>query len=413
MGELDKAVKLPGVSNMWTMPIRGRIDMLSTGIPTPVGIKVLGPDLEEIQRIGEKLEMALKDVPGTRNIFAERVTGGYYLDFNIRRDEIARYGLTVEEVEAVLETAIGGMTITTTVEGRERFAVNVRYYRDFRSDLGPLKRVLVPTMSGAQIPLGQLVDLKVSSGTTMVRSEEGELAGYVKIDVAGRDIGSYVRDLKKVVAEKVQVPPGYHLVWSGQYEFMERASERLKIVIPLTLLIVFILLYFNTAHVGKVFIVLLAVPFSLIGAFWYIYLLGYNLSVAVWVGIIALAGVDAETGVIMLLYLDNAYDGVAQHDEGRMRGREDLEESICEGAVKRYSPKMMTVMAIIMGELPIMWSHGAGADVMKRIAAPMIGGIVTSFVLELIIYPVIFEIWRGRKIRRMLKAETEKIEPTV
>jgi copper/silver efflux system protein len=396
--ELDKAVKMPGVSNAWTMPIKARTDMLSTGIRTPVGIKVLGPKLEEIQRIGEHLESVLKDVPGTRNIFAERVTGGYYLDFNIRRDEIARYGLTIEDVEAVLETAIGGMTVTTTVEGRERYPVNIRYYRDFRSDLGPLKRVLVPTMSGAQIPLGQLVDLKLSSGTTLVRSEEGELAAYVFIDVTGRDIGGYVQELKKIVAEKVQVPPGYHLVWSGQYEYMERAKERLKIVIPLTLLIVFILLYFNTAHIGKVFMVLLAVPFSLIGAFWCIYLLGYHLSVAVWVGIIALAGVDAETGVIMLLYLDTAYE--KWRSQGRLRSLKDLQECISEGAVKRVRPKMMTVMAIIMGLLPIMWSHGAGADVMKRIAAPMIGGIVTSFVLELIVYPVIFEIWKGRDLRQ-------------
>jgi Cu(I)/Ag(I) efflux system membrane protein CusA/SilA len=411
INELDKAVKMPGVSNAWTMPIKARTDMLSTGIRTPVGIKVLGPKLEEIQRIGEHLETVLKDVPGTRNIFAERVTGGYYLDFNIRRDEIARYGLTVEDVEVVLETAIGGMTVTTTVEGRERYPVNIRYYRDFRSDLGPLKRVLVPTMSGAQIPLGQLVDLKLSSGTTLVRSEEGELAAYVFIDVTDRDIGSYVKDLKKIVAEKVQIPPGYHLVWSGQYEYMERAKERLKIVIPLTLLIVFILLYFNTAHVGKVFIVLLAVPFSLIGAFWCIYLLGYHLSVAVWVGIIALAGVDAETGVIMLLYLDHAFE--KWKSQGRMGSLKELQEAISEGAVKRVRPKMMTVMAIIMGLLPIMWSHGSGADVMKRIAAPMIGGIVTSFILELIVYPVIYEIWRGREIRKLLKAGNAKIEPSV
>jgi Cu(I)/Ag(I) efflux system membrane protein CusA/SilA len=409
--ELDKAVKMPGVSNAWTMPIKARTDMLSTGIRTPVGIKVLGPKLEEIQRIGEHLETVLKDVPGTRNIFAERVTGGYYLDFNIRREEIARYGLTVEDVEAVLETAIGGMTVTTTVEGRERYAVNIRYYRDFRSDLGSLKRVLVPTRSGAQIPLGQLVDIKLSSGTTLVRSEEGELAAYVFIDVTGRDIDGYVKELKRIVAEKVQVPPGYHLVWSGQYEYMERAKERLKIVIPLTLLIVFILLYFNTAHVGKVFMVLLAVPFSLIGAFWFVYLLGYHLSVAVWVGIIALAGVDAETGVIMLLYLDTAYE--KWRGQGRLRSLNDLRECISEGAVKRVRPKMMTVMAIIMGLLPIMWSHGAGADVMKRIAAPMIGGIVTSFVLELIVYPVIFEIWRGREIRKMLKTGNGQIEPSV
>ena len=410
IGELDKAVKMPGVSNAWTMPIKARTDMLSTGIRTPVGIKVLGPKLDEIQRIGERLETVLKDVPGTRNIFAERVTGGYYLDFNIRREEIARYGLTVEEVEAVLETAVGGMTVTTTVEGRERFPVNIRYYRDFRSDLGALKRVLVPTMSGAQIPLGQLVDIKMSTGTTLVRSEEGELAGYVFIDVTDRDIGSYVQDLKRIVAEKVQVPAGYHLVWSGQYEYMERAKERLKIVIPLTLLIVFILLYFNTAHVGKVFLVLLAVPFSLIGAFWCVYLLGYHLSVAVWVGIIALAGVDAETGVIMLLYLDTAYE--KWRKEGRLRSLQDLRDAVSEGAVKRVRPKMMTVMAIIMGLLPIMWSHGAGADVMKRIAAPMIGGIVTSFALELIIYPVIFEIWKGRAIRRAMDG-TARVDPQV
>ena len=405
INELDQAVKLPGVSNMWTMPIKARIDMLSTGIRTPVGIKVLGPKLEEIQRIGEQLETALKDVPGTRNIFAERVTGGYYLDFNIRRDEIARYRLNVEDVESVLETAIGGMTITTTVEGRERFQVIIRYYRDFRSDLPALKRVLVSTMSGAQIPMEQLVDIKLTTGPMSVKSEEGELAGYVFIDVTGRDIGSYVKDLKKVAAEKVQIPPGYHLVWSGQYEYMERAKERLMIVIPLTLLIVFILLYFNTAHVGKVFIVLLAIPFSLIGAFWYIYLLGYNLSVAVWVGIIALAGVDAEAGVILLLYLDQAYE--KWKGQGRMRSLQDLHGAINEGAVSRVRPKMMTVMAIIMGLLPIMWSHGAGADVMKRIAAPMIGGIITSFIFGMIIYPVIFEIWRGREVRKRAKEGKE------
>jgi Cu(I)/Ag(I) efflux system membrane protein CusA/SilA len=383
---------MPGVSNAWTMPIKARTDMLSTGIRTPVGIKVLGPKLEELQRIGEHLETVLKGVPGTRNIFAERVTGGYYLDFNIRREEIARYGLTVEDVEAVLETAIGGMTVTTTVEGRERYPVNIRYYRDFRSDLGPLKRVLVPAMNGAQIPLGQLVDIKMSSGTTLVRSEEGELAAYVFIDVTDRDIGSYVQDLKKIVAEKVQVPAGYHLVWSGQYEYMMRAKERLKIVIPVTLLIVIVLLYFNTRNVVKIAIVLLAVPFSLIGAFWLIYLLGYNMSVAVWVGIIALAGVDAETGVVMLLYLDQAFERFKA--AGRMNTLHDLQAAVEDGAVKRIRPKMMTVMAILMGLLPIMWSHGAGADVMKRIAAPMVGGVVTSFVLELLIYPVIFTVWK-------------------
>jgi len=287
--------------------------------------------------------------------------------------------------------------VTTTIEGRERFPVNVRYFRGLRDSMEGLRRVLVSTPMGAQVPITQLVDLRLSSGTTLIRSEGGELVGYVYVDVADRDIGSYVADAQRVVAEKVKLPQGYHLVWSGQFEYMERAKERLKLVIPLTLLIVFVLLYFNTASVTKVFIVLLAVPFSLIGAFWLIYLLGYNLSVAVWVGIIALAGVDAETGVIMLLYLDHAYEKWCK--AGRMRTMEDLQEAISEGAVKRIRPKMMTVMAILMGLLPIMWSHGAGADVMKRIAAPMIGGVVTSFLLELIVYPVIFEVWRGRQLQ--------------
>jgi Cu(I)/Ag(I) efflux system membrane protein CusA/SilA len=407
--ELKEAVKMPGVSDYWTMPIDARIGMLATGIRTQLGIKVLGPKLEDIQRIGEQLERVLREVPGTRNVLAERVTGGYYLDFIVRRDEIARYGLTVEEVHAVLETAVGGMTVTTTVEGRERYPVIIRYFRDFRDDLGPLKRVLVSSSSGAKVPLGQLVDLKITTGSSMVRSEGGELAGYVTFGVEGRDIGTLVKDLKRIVAEKVTVPPGYHLVWSGQYEYLERAWERLKIVIPLTVLIVFLLLYFNTAHVGKVFIVLLAVPFSLVGAFWLIYLLGYHLSVAVWVGIIALAGVDAETGVIMLLYLDAAYE--KRKKEGRLKSLSDLQEAIQEGAVKRIRPKMMTVMAIIMGLLPIMWSQGAGADVMKRIAAPMIGGIVTSFILELVIYPVIFEMWKGRTLNRQIKEPGKEIKP--
>lgn len=394
--ELDQALQIPGVTNAWTMPIKARTDMLSTGIRTPVGIKVLGPKLETIQRIGQEIEAVLKPVRGTRSVFAERVVGGYYLDFKIKRDEIARYGLTVTDVEEVIETAIGGSTVTTTIEGRERFPVNVRYFRGLRDNLDDLRRVLVSTPTGAQIPITQLVDLKLSSGTTLIRSEAAELVGYVYVDVADRDIGGYVAEAQQVVAEQVQLSQGYHLIWSGQFEYMERAKERLKYVIPLTLLIVFILLYFNTASITKVCIVLLAVPFSLIGAFWLTYLLGYNLSVAVWVGIIALAGVDAETGVIMLLYLDHAYD--KWRDAGRMRTTADLQEAISEGAVKRVRPKMMTVMAILMGLLPIMWSHGAGADVMKRIAAPMIGGVVTSFLLELVVYPVIFEIWRGRRL---------------
>jgi Cu(I)/Ag(I) efflux system membrane protein CusA/SilA len=402
--EMDRALKIPGVSNSWTMPIRGRIDMLTTGIRTPVGIKILGPKLESIEKIGADIENAVRNVPGTRNVFAERILGGFYLDFDINRSEVARYGLTVGEVEDVIETAIGGMNVTRTIEGRERFPVNVRYARDLRTDSQSLDRVLVAGPNGSQIPLAQLAKIRVTPGPPLVRSEAGELAGYVYVDVAGRDLGTYVNDAMKAVSEKVKVPAGYHLDWSGQYEYMQRANERLKYVIPLTLFLIVLLLYINTNSITKLLIVLLAVPFSLVGAFWMIYLLGYNLSVAVAVGIIALAGVDAETGVVMLLYLDLAYH--KWRDEGRIRSLEDLKEAVIEGAVKRVRPKMMTVMAILMGLLPIMWSRGTGADVMKRIAAPMVGGIVTSFLMELLIYPVIFTIWKwNREIRPDLQKE--------
>jgi Cu(I)/Ag(I) efflux system membrane protein CusA/SilA len=325
-------------------------------------------------------------------VFAERVTGGYYIDFTVKRDQIARYGLTVQDVEMVIESAIGGANVTTTIEGRERYPVNVRYQRSFRADVNALKRVLISTPGGAQIPLDQVAMIALTTGPTVIRTEQAQLLGYVYVDVADRDIGGYVADAKAAVANLVTMPDGYYVEWSGQYEYMLRATERLKIVIPLTLLLVIVLLYFNTGNIIKVAIVLLAVPFSLIGAFWLIYLLDYNLSVAVWVGIIALAGVDAETGVVMLLYLDQAYDKFRK--EGRMTSRQDLHDAVEEGAVKRIRPKMMTVMAILLGLLPIMWSHGAGADVMKRIAAPMVGGVVTSFALELLVYPVIFVIWK-------------------
>ncbi len=390
--ELDQTVRLPGVVNAWTMPIKGRVDMLSTGIRTPVGIKIFGPKLETINEIGTQIEGAIASVAGTRNVFAERVTGGYYLDFTIKRDQIARYGLTIQDVEMVIESAIGGANITTTIEGRERFPVSVRYQRAYRSDLNTLKRTLIATPGGAQIPIEQVADISVSSGPTVIRTEQAQLLGYVYVDVAGRDIGGYVEDAKRVVAEMVKLPEGYTLEWSGQYEYMMRAAARLRIVIPVTLLIVIVLLYFSTRSAAKILIVLLAVPFSLIGAFWLIYLLGYNMSVAVWVGIIALAGVDAETGVVMLLYLDQSF---AQFKAaGRMNSLADLQEAVEDGAVKRIRPKMMTVMAILMGLLPIMWSHGAGADVMKRIAAPMVGGVVTSFALELLIYPVVYTLWK-------------------
>ncbi len=390
--ELDKLVRLPGVANAWTMPIKARVDMLSTGIRTPVGIKIFGPKLDTINAIGAQIEGALGSVKGTRNVFAERVTGGYYMDFKVRRDQIARYGLTVGDVEMVIESAIGGANVTTTIEGRERFPVNVRYQRYYRTDVSTLRRTLIATPGGAQVPLEQVADISLSTGPTVIRTEQAQLLGYVYVDVADRDIGSYVDEAKRVVGQMVKLPEGYYLEWSGQYEYMMRAAERLKIVIPVTLLIVIVLLYFNTGNPVKIAIVLLAVPFSLVGAFWLLFLLGYNMSVAVWVGIIALAGVDAETGVVMLLYLDHAFDRFKA--EGRMNSLRDLQDAVEDGAVKRIRPKMMTVMAILMGLLPIMWGHGAGADVMKRIAAPMVGGVITSFILELLIYPVIFTVWK-------------------
>jgi len=390
--ELDRLVRVPGVANAWTMPIKGRVDMLSTGIRTPVGVKIFGPKLETINDIGAQIEGALGSVRGTRNVFAERVTGGYYVDFTIKREQIARYGLSIQDVQMVIESAIGGSNITTTIEGRERFPVNVRYQRYYRSDINTLKRTLIATPAGAQIPIQQVADITLTTGPTVIRTEQAQLLGYVYVDVADRDIGSYVDEAKGVVGQMVKLPEGYYLEWSGQYEYMLRAKARLRVVIPVTLLLVIVLLYFNTRNPAKIAIVLLAVPFSLIGAFWLIWLLGYNLSVAVWVGIIALAGVDAETGVVMLLYLDQAYDKFRK--AGRMKTLHDLQEAVEDGAVKRIRPKMMTVLAILMGLLPIMWSQGAGADVMKRIAAPMVGGVVTSFALELLIYPVIFTLWK-------------------
>jgi len=407
VAEMDKTLRLPGVANAWTMPIKNRIDMLSTGIRTPVGIKIFGPDLSKIEEIGKHIEMVLQPIPGTRTVYAERVTGGYYLDFELKREEIARYGLVLDDVQMIIESAIGGESITTTVEGRERYPVSVRYARELRDDVDRLKRVLIPAMNGAQVPLGQLAELRLTSGPAMIRDEDAQLSGYVYVDMTGRDIGSYVEEAKEKVAQQVQLPPGYTLLWSGQYEYMQRAKERLIYVVPFTLLVIFLLLYINFKSVARCVIVLLAVPFSLIGAFWFLYLLGYNMSVAVWVGIIALAGVDAETGVIMLLYLEHAYE--KWRSEGRMRTIEDLKEAIIEGAVKRIRPKVMTIMAILMGLLPIMWSHGAGADVMKRIAAPMIGGVITSFLLELLVYPAIFEIWRGWKMRS-LSVENRQIQ---
>ena len=398
INEMDAALKIPGISNSWTMPIKGRIDMLTTGIRTPVGIKILGPDLKVIEKIGEEMERALKDVPGTRNIYAERVVSGYFYDFVIDRREAARYGLTVGDVQDVIETAIGGKNITSTIEGRERFPINVRYARELRDEPQKLERVLVATPTGAQVPLSQLARMRMTMGPPAIKSENAELVGYVFVDVTGRDLGGYVKEAQQVVQEKVQMPPGYHLLWSGQYEYMQRATERLTYVVPLTLLIIVVLLYANFNSMGKTMIVLLSVPFALVGGIWLIYLLGYNLSVAVWVGFIALAGVAAETGVVMIVYLDEVFERRLR--EGTMTTAKNLYDAIIEGAVGRVRPKMMTVIAITAGLLPIMWSHGTGADVMKRIAAPMVGGMVTSTILTLIVIPVIYEMWRGWQLRR-------------
>jgi len=392
VGQMDQALKLPGVSNAWTMPIKARIDMLTTGIRTPVGIKIYGSDLKKIEEIGGQIESVIAKVPGTRSQFSERTAGGYFLDFDFKRDQLARYGLSVNDAQMYVMTAVGGDNITTTVEGRERYPVNVRYLRDFRSSVDKLERVLVSTPSGAQVPMAQLADVKLVTGPAMIRDENGMLNGYVYVDMAGRDMGSYVADARKAVREHVQLPPGYSLVWSGQFEYMQRVEQRLLIVVPITLFLIFILLYMNTRSVAKTFIIFLAVPFSAVGAVWLLYLLGYNMSIGVWVGLIALMGVDAETGVFMLLYLDLAYHDM--QNQGRMKTWADLKEAIIHGAVKRVRPKVMTVACMFMALFPIMWSVGAGADVMKRIAAPMVGGIFTSFIMELAVYPAIYAIWK-------------------
>jgi Cu(I)/Ag(I) efflux system membrane protein CusA/SilA len=400
--EMDEALRFPGIPNIWTMPIRNRIDMLSTGVRTPIGIKVLGPDLAVIQRLGEQLEAILREVPGTRSVVAERTVGGYYLDFVLRREALARYGLSVEDAQTIVTSAIGGETVTTTVEGRERYSVNVRYGREFRDNVPALRRVLVPTPLGLQVPMAQIADIRLLEGPAMIRDENGQLAGYVFVDMTGRDVGGYVRDARQRVGERLDLPTGYTLAWSGQYENLARVRERLRVVIPLTLALITLLLYLNTKSAVKTAIVLLAVPFSLVGAVWLLWALDYNMSIAVWVGMIALMGLDAETGVFMLLFLDLSYRDAVR--AGRMRTEAELQEAIVHGAVKRVRPKAMTVVAAFLGLLPIMWSTGTGADVMKRIAAPMVGGLATSFALELLVYPVLYAIWKWRFVLRRGRA---------
>jgi len=390
--EMDGKMKLPGVTNAWTMPIKARIDMLTTGVRTPVGIKIYGSDLKEIEKIGMDIEKVLKDIPGTRSVYAERVSGGYFLDFDLRRDAIARYGLTIDDVEMVIMSAIGGENITTTIEGRERYPVNVRYLREWRDDIDKLKRITVPTMGGAQIPLTELADIKLTEGPAMIRDENGLLSGYVYVDMTGRDVGGYVHNAKKIVGEKIKMPTGYSLAWSGQYEYMQRVKGRLKIFVPLTIFIIFILYFFTFKSVTETLIVMMSVPFALIGGIWYLFLLKYNMSIAVWVGLIALAGVAAETGSIMIVYLDEAYN--RRKRENRMNNLSDLYDAVMEGAVQRLRPKLMTVGANIFGLMPVMLSVGTGADVMKRIAAPLVGGLTSSTVLTLIVLPAIYTIWK-------------------
>ncbi|MGE5340070.1 MAG: efflux RND transporter permease subunit [Candidatus Omnitrophota bacterium] len=392
INEMNRALQIPGNTNAWTMPIKARIDMLTTGVRTPVGIKILGSDLNEIQRLGEAMEKALKDVPGTRSVFAERAAGGFFIDFTPRREDLARYGLTVDDVQMTIMAAIGGETVTTTVEGRERYSVNVRYARAFRETIDELEQVLVPTMTGAQVRMSEIADISISSGPSMIRDENGMLAGYVFVDVADRDVGSYVTDARKVIQDHVKLPTGYSLIWSGQYENMQRVKERLKLVIPITVILIFLLLYMNTRSAFKSFVVMLAVPFSVVGAVWLMFILNYNISIAAWVGMIALMGLDAETGVFMLLFLELSYEDAKRRN--RLNTKEELQDAVVHGAVKRIRPKMMTVCAAALGLMPIMWSMGTGADVMKRVAAPMVGGLFTSFLMELLVYPPIYYLWR-------------------
>jgi Cu(I)/Ag(I) efflux system membrane protein CusA/SilA len=390
--ELDAAIKFPGLANSWGYPIKIRIDMLSTGIKTPVGIKLLGNDLNVLSRLGQEVEAILKQVPGTASVFAERTVGGYYLDFDINRKAAARYGLTVGEVQDVIATAMGGENISQTVEGLERYPVNLRYFQDYRSSLPALKRILIPTAKGPPIPMEQVADIKLHQGPDMIKSEGARRTASIFVDIRDIDLGTYIQKAKEAIQAHLKLPPGYNLLWSGQYEYMERARERLQVVVPITLVLVILLLYLSTQSLVKVCIILMAIPFSLIGAIWLLYLLDYNLSVGVFVGIIALAGLDAETGAIMLLYLDISYD--ERKAQGKLNTYEDLKEVVMHGAVQRLRPKLMTILANIFGLLPVMWATGTGAEVAKRIAAPLVGGVTTSFLLELLIYPAIYLLWK-------------------
>ncbi|TFG51540.1 MAG: efflux RND transporter permease subunit, partial [Gemmatimonadales bacterium] len=398
LAQMDSAVRLPGVTNAWTMPIKGRIDMLATGIRTAVGIKIFGPNLDTLQMLGERVERIMQEVPGTRSAFAERGVSGYYVDIDIDRAEAARYGLNVGEIHAAIMATVGGISAATTVEGRERYAVNVRYPRELRDNVQKLREVILPTMSGAQIPLGQVASVTVLQGPMAVKTENAFPVTTVFVDINASDVGGYVRTAQEAVSARLTLPPGYTLFWSGQYEFMQRVGQKMRLVIPVTLGIIFLLLYLNFRGVTESLIVMLSVPFALVGGVWFLWIAGYNTSVAVWVGFIALAGVAAETGVVMLIYLDEAFHRRVL--DGEMSGPADVLEAVREGAIGRLRPVIMTVVAITAGLAPILWSHGTGADVMKRIAAPMVGGMITSTILTLVVIPPIYLIWRRWQIAR-------------
>jgi len=403
--EMDAAIKIPGLTNAWTMPIKTRIDMLSTGIKTPIGIKVTGPDLQTLSDLSTDIASVVRDVPGTLSVFADKTTGGNYLDFNIDRKEAARYGLTTGDVQDVIQSAIGGMNVTETVEGLERYPVNVRYARETRENLTDLGRVLISTPSGAQIPIEYVADLQIRKDAPVIKTENARYSSWIYVDLTTSDLGNYVNQARQTVDERLDLPSGYSLTWSGQYEYMERAKKRLQVVVPITLLIIFLLLYFNFKNLQESLIVLLTLPFSLVGSFWLLYILDYNLSVAVGVGAIALAGVAAEIGVIMLTYLDNAYNNRKYND--KMKNLEDLKQAIFEGSAQRIRPIFMTVCAITGGLLPIMWGTGTGATVMKRIAAPMVGGMVSATILSLVVIPVIYYLWKSREVKRLVKTTSE------
>lgn len=392
ISQLDDAIQFPGLTNSWTMPIKTRIDMLTTGIKTPVGIKLMGEDLQVLSDIGEQIEGVIRQVPGTMSVYSERVTGGNYIDFDISRDEIARYGLTVGDVQDVIKSAIGGMNVGYTVEGLERYPINVRYGRELRDNIDKLRRTLVSTPTGAQIPISQVAEIVIRKGAPMIKSENARRTAWIFIDITESDIGGYVERAREAILGNVQFPEGYSMVWSGQYESMQRVAQKLRVVVPLTLVLIFLLLYFHFKNITESLIVMLSLPFALVGGFWFMWALGYNMSVAVGVGFIALAGVAAETGVVMLVYLDNAFKD--RFENGMMNDETDLHAAIMEGAVERVRPKMMTVITTMLGLAPILWGVGTGSDVMKRIAAPMFGGLVTSTILTLIVIPAIYYIWK-------------------